>query len=173
MEEKYVRWRKFECPLCQKYFWEKVRREMVAERLIKDERRIQQVKDELDWKFSACPFHHTLEGYFRRVRECWWKVRVEAKKPYKVVVEAWSRNGTLFYIVINPFAWWIGENGESEEGVYVGFGEDADVFYVLPLRDFLLYAPRKWGQALYDAVVLLPEQHEQEQHKQQEQTVES
>jgi len=170
--EMYVRWRKFECPLCNAYWWEGHRRQAVAEALVKDERRLKGLGEELDEKFSMCPFHRVLEGYFRRVRECWWKTKIRAVKPYKITIEAWSRNGTLFYIAINPFAWWVGGEEEgSEEGVYVGFGEDTDVFYVLPLRDFLLFAPRRWAQAFYEAVVLLPEQ-EQEQHK-EEQTVES
>jgi len=166
MKYEYVRWRSHECPLCSKVRWEGIRRRMLAENLVKDPNRAQQVVDEVDGKFGLCKFHRTLQGYFARVRECWWKTSIRAEGPYKVVVEAWSKRGTLFYIVITLWAWWIGDEGEGEEGIYVSFGEDATVSYILPVRDFLLYAPRKWGQALYNAVLILPNQQKQECEKQ-------
>jgi len=166
-----IRWRQFECPACEAVQCTQSERKVLASILFCDkeshllsdcEERWEcpatSVINEVEQWWAQCPFHETLENHFRRVREMRGEtIRVEAEKKLGGWVElsVWSfskRSGRILYSLHFTIY-------KHDPKVYVCVN-DRDKLFVLPTRDFLKFAPRKWVQAVLDAFTSQPAETE-------------
>jgi hypothetical protein len=166
-----VRWRQFECPLCEAVRRTQTDRKILASILFCDKENHLLSDCETGWECPAtsvinevvqwwaqCPFHGALEAHFMRVREMRGEtVHIEAEKKLGGWVElhVWSiskRSQRILYAL--DFTIY-----KHDPKVYVRVN-DRDEMFVLPTRDFLTFAPRKWVQAVLDAFASQPAETE-------------
>jgi hypothetical protein len=166
-----VRWRQFECPACEAVQRTQTDRKILASVLFCDktdhllsdcEERWEcpatSVINEVEQGGAQCPFHGALESHFRRVREMRGEtVHIEAEKKLGGWVElhVWSvskRSRRILYTL--DFTIY-----KHDPKVYVRVN-DRDKLFVLPARDFLKFAPRRWVQAVLDAFASQPAETE-------------
>ena len=162
-----IRWRHFECPACEAVRRTQTDRKILAsvlfcdkaEHLLSDcEERWEcpatsVINEVVQW-WAQCPFHGALEAHFMRVREMRGEtVYIEAEKKLGGWVElhVWSvskRSRRILYSL--DFTIY-----KHDPNIYVRVN-DRDKLFVLPTRDFLKFAPRRWVQAVLDAFANQP-----------------
>jgi hypothetical protein len=160
-----IRWRQFECPECERVAKTRSERKILTSILLcdKDSHLVSDcenlwqcpaastINQVIQW-WSVCPFHGTLENHFRRVREMRGEtVRIEAERKLGGWVElsVWSfskRSGRILYSLHFTIY-------KHDQNVYVRVN-DRDELFILPVRDFITYAPVKWIKEVLRAFTL-------------------
>ncbi len=160
-----VRWREFECPQCERVAKTCSERKVLASIILCDKEGHLVYDCENLWECPAtsvinkieqwwvqCPFHGALETHFRRVREMRGEtVRIEAEKKLGGWVElsVWSfskRSGRILYSLHFTIY-------KHDQKVYVRVN-DRDELFILPIQDFITYAPAKWIKEVLRAFTL-------------------
>jgi hypothetical protein len=166
-----VRWRQFECPACELVSRTQSDRKILASIVLCDKEGHLVSDCENLWECPAtsainqivqhwaqCPFHGTLENHFARVREMRGEtVHIEAERQLEncVRLSVWSiskRSRRILYSLSFTIY-------KHDPKVYVRVN-DRDKLFVLPTRDFLRFAPRRWVQAVLDAFASQPAETE-------------
>jgi len=164
-----VRWRQFECPQCERVATTRSERKVLASILLCDKEShlvsdcenlwqcpaASAINDVVQW-WAQCPFHGALEAHFRRVREMRGEtVHIEAERQLEncVKLSVWSiskRSRRILYTLSFTIY-------KNDQNVYVRVN-DRDELFILPIRDFITYAPAKWvGQVLRAFTLPQPE----------------
>jgi hypothetical protein len=160
-----VRWRQFECPQCERVSATRSERKVLASILLCDKNGHLTPDCENLWECPAtsainqivqhwaqCPFHGALENHFARVREMRGEtVRIEAERHLEncVKLSVWSISKRSRRILYN-LSFTIYKN---DQNVYVRVN-DRDELFILPIRDFITYAPAKWIREVSRAFTL-------------------
>jgi hypothetical protein len=150
-----IRWRQFECPLCERVAETRSERKVLASILLCDKDRHLVSDCENLWECPAtsainqivqhwaqCPFHGALENHFARVREMRGEtVHIEAERQLEncVRLSVWSiskRSRRILYSLSFTIY-------KHDQNVYVRVN-DRDELFILPILDFITYAPAKW-----------------------------